>query len=321
RVAKWAVYAVLAFALANVFLAYFVGRARLEQWVFHSPADHPVGFAVVAVVTALMFFDFAYFREQMCIVTCPYGRLQSVLLDKQSLIVGYDAGRGEPRGKRRKLPVVTDGAPAPAQGDCVDCGACVAVCPTGIDIRNGLQMECVGCAQCIDACDPIMTQTGRPTGLIRYTSEDELAGVPRKLLRPRTLIYPALIALVVGLLGYASSHRTDADVWVERITGAPFVALADGHVAAAARISLENRAASPRVYTLTLVDAPDATLRAGTTLTLAPGQRVTLPMFVDVPAASFVDGKRHVTLRVADDAGGARDLVLPLLGPEAGGGA
>ena len=193
RLAKWMIYGALAFAIANVFLAYFVGVARLRAWVFESPFDHPGGFMVVAGVTLLMLFNFGWFREQTCIVACPYGRLQSVLLDPQSLIVGYDARRGEPRGKPIKhLPVADDRGPAVARGDCVDCGACVAVCPTGIDIRDGLQMECIGCAQCADACDTVMTKLRRPGHLIGYTSKAALAGAPTRLLRPRMIAYPSL---------------------------------------------------------------------------------------------------------------------------------
>jgi cytochrome c oxidase accessory protein FixG len=195
RLLKWVIYAVLAFALANVFLAYFVGVARLHLWVLESPSAHPGGFAVVIGVTALMLGNFGWFREQTCIVACPYGRLQSVLLDRQSLIVGYDARRGEPRGKPRKKQLATLPG-GTSLGDCVDCGACVAVCPTGIDIRDGLQMECVGCAQCIDACDTVMDKLHRPRHLIGYTSQDQLAGKPRRLLRPRMIAYPALLAVV-----------------------------------------------------------------------------------------------------------------------------
>jgi len=218
RIAKWMIYAALSFALANVFLAYFVGVDRLSAWVLESPVDHVGGFMVVCGVAALMLFDFAYFREQTCIVACPYGRLQSVLLDRQSLIVGYDASRGEPRGKpKKRLAVVGE------RGDCVDCAACVTVCPTGIDIREGLQMECIGCAQCVDACDGVMDKLGKKRGLIRYTSQDELAGKARRVLRVRTVIYPALLVFAAGLLAFGVATRGSAEVWIERITGPSFV--------------------------------------------------------------------------------------------------
>ena len=207
-----------------------------------------------------MLFDFAYFREQTCIVACPYGRLQSVLLDRQSLIVGYDVNRGEPRGKPKKksLPVLE------SRGDCIDCSACVAVCPTGIDIRDGLQMECIGCAQCIDACDDVMDKVGKPRKLIGYTSQDVLAGKPRRVFRARTVIYPALLVVAASLLAWsASAGRELTKVWVERIQGPSFVELPDGRISSQTRIKIENESAEPRSYALSLLRAPDAQLRAG----------------------------------------------------------
>ncbi len=314
RVLKWAIYAALSFVLANVFLAYFVGVDRLRLWVFESPLQHVGGFTVVAGVAALMFFDFAYFREQACIVACPYGRLQTVLLDRQSLIVGYDARRGEPRGKPKKsLPVVGE------RGDCIDCHACVAVCPTGIDIREGLQMECIGCAQCIDACDDVMDRVGKPRHLIGYTSQDELAGKPRHLLRPRTFIYPVLLAISASLLVWGTSGRESTKVWIERIQGPSFVELPDGKISSQARIKLENESDEPRSYAIDLSKAPDAALRAPQlTWQIRARSSMEIPLFVDVPRDSFVHGKRTVHLRIHDDRGFARILELTLLGPEGG---
>jgi len=315
RILKWIAFAALSFGLANVFLAYFVGTNRLEQWVFGSPLDHPIGFSIVLFVSALMLFDFGWFREQMCIVTCPYGRLQSVLLDRQSLIVGYDEGRGEPRGKAKKvkLPVLESAA---TLGDCVDCSACVSTCPTGIDIRNGLQMECVGCAQCIDACDGVMDKLGRARGLIRYTSQDELAGKSRRLLRVRTIVYPALVTVAAVALAFTVARRTGTEIWIERTQGPAFVELPDGMVSSAARIKLENQTDSERRYHLRIVDSTDASLRSQPTWSIGSRKSLVLPLFIDVPRASFVGGKRTVYLRVHDSAGFERVVTLTLLGPE-----
>jgi cytochrome c oxidase accessory protein FixG len=261
-------------------------------------------------VTALMLFDFGWFREQMCIVACPYGRLQSVLLDRQSLIVGYDARRGEPRTKaKKKLPVVHG-------GDCVDCGACVAVCPTGIDIREGLQMECIGCTQCIDACDGIMDKLGRKRGLIRYTSQDELAGKPRKVLRMRTIVYPALITVALAGLVYSIVSRTGTEVWVERVNGQPFVELPDGRISSQGRLKLENGTDETHRYQLTLAGTPDATLRSQATWEIKPHKSLEIPLFVDVPRSSFHDGKRRIHIRIDDSSGFERIVTVTLLGPE-----
>jgi cytochrome c oxidase accessory protein FixG len=313
RLAKWACYAALAFAVANVFLAYFVGVARLRVWVLESPLDHLAGFAVVVGVAALMLANFGWFREQTCIVACPYGRLQSVLLDRQSLIVGYDARRGEPRGKAgKRLPVV-------ATGDCVDCGACVAVCPTGIDIRDGLQMECIGCAQCVDACDAVMTRLGRRRHLIGYTSQDELAGRPRRVLRPRLVVYPALLAVVTGLLAWSIAGRATAEVWALRNDGASYLTLPDGRIASRVTLKIENETAAPRDYAVALLGAPDAQLRSPLPVwTIKPRHAKVLPLLVEASAAAFTGGERRVQLRVSDDAGFERVVPVTLLGPAGG---
>ena len=315
--AKWTLFSAVAFALSNIFLAYFVGTDRLEQWVFTSPLAHPVGFGVVLFVAALMLFDFGWFREQMCTIACPYGRLQSVLLDRQSLIVGYDAERGEPRTRsRKKLPVIDSGA---RRGDCVDCSACVSVCPTGIDIRQGLQMECIGCAQCIDACDNVMDKLGRARGLIRYTSQDELAGQPRRIWRLRTLIYPALLVLAGGTLAWSVEARQSISVGVERVQGPSFVELPDGKVSSQARIKLENGDDVERRFVLMLVESPGASLRSNATWAVKAHRSIQVPIFVDVPRESFVGGTRRVYLRVHDSAGFERVVTLTLLGPVTGG--
>jgi cytochrome c oxidase accessory protein FixG len=326
RVAKWLIYAALSFALANVFLAYFVGAARLRLWVLESPLDHPVGFSAVMVVSALMLFDFAYFREQTCIVACPYGRLQSALIDRQSLVIGYDRRRGEPRGKpARKLAVLPEaregreGTDPPATGDCIDCGACVVTCPTGIDIRDGIQMECIGCAQCIDACDAVMDKLARPRGLVGYTSQDRLAGKQRRLLRARTVLYPAALAIVGSLLVWSVADRAAATVWVERVDRTPFIELPDGRVAAQARLQIENETAAVRYYTVDLLPIAGGALRIPQERwRVEPQRRATVPLFVELPRAAFVGGVRVVQVRVTGDDGFRHDLAVALLGPSAG---
>ena len=195
--AKYALYLLISAYLAHTFLAYFVGVDALAQWVRRSPLDHPLPFLVMLAVTGLMMFDFAFFREQMCIVACPYGRFQSVMLDRDSLIVSYDPRRGEPRGK------LGDRKSGQPHGDCIDCGGCTDTCPTGIDIREGLQLECIACTQCIDACDGVMAHIGKPKGLIRLSSQAAIEGHPGRdpaahgARRMRVILYPALM-LVLG---------------------------------------------------------------------------------------------------------------------------
>src|SRR5690606_38137355 len=140
------------------------------------PLAHATAFGVVAFLTLVLWFCFGWFREQFCVIMCPYGRLQSALTDDDTINVGYDEKRGEPRGAKGKTT-----------GDCIDCRRCISVCPTGIDIRNGLQLECIGCAACIDACDDIMTKIDRPKGLVRYDSLNGLTGKKRRIIRPRVI--------------------------------------------------------------------------------------------------------------------------------------
>jgi cytochrome c oxidase accessory protein FixG len=320
RLLKYAVFGALSMYLAHTFLAYFVGVDQLAHWVTRSPIDHPIAFLVMAGTTALMLLDFGWFREQVCMVACPYGRFQSVLLDRRSLIVGYDQRRGEPRGKvgRRGLSVVK---PASAAGDCIDCRACVTCCPTGIDIRDGLQMECIHCAQCIDACDSIMDRLDRPRGLIRYSSRDELAGAPRRLLRPRIVLYPLLLVAVWGALGFALAHRAPADVTILRGIGSPFTVLPSGRVSNQIRVKIVNRSADPHHYRIGL--APDRAAAGGLEM-IAPDNPVTVPagkamttsLFVTAPAGAFDDGRRDIRLSIGDDAGWSQVLPYRLLGPE-----
>jgi cytochrome c oxidase accessory protein FixG len=169
-------------------------------------------------ITAFCYVDFAWFREQLCLIVCPYGRLQSALTDEETVVIGYDTKRGEPRGK------ATD----PNAGDCVDCKRCVVVCPTAIDIRDGLQLDCIGCSACVDACDEVMTRLGRPTGLVRYDSQRGFEGKPKRVLRPRLAIYAVLGLFGVIATAVGWSTRTSFEASLLREKGAPYVV--DGDV-------------------------------------------------------------------------------------------
>ena len=315
----------LSLFLAHTFLAYFVGVEELRRWVTRSPFEHPAAFLVMATTTALMFLDFGWFREQVCMVACPYGRLQSVLLDRRSLIVGYDAQRGELRGTygQRKTAGVEpswtragDSPGARAWGDCIDCGACVVTCPTGIDIREGLQMECIHCTQCMDACDAVMDRIGRPRGLIRYTSRDQLQGEPQRTLRPRVVVYPLLVLLVWGALGVALARRAPAEITVLRGLGSPFTLLPSGEVSNQLRVKIVNRGGEERHYRIHL--AEDASVRLvapDTPLPVGGGKSATATVFVIAPRSAFVHGQRGIRLHVEDEAGFGTATPYRLMGP------
>jgi cytochrome c oxidase accessory protein FixG len=307
RFAKNVVFLLVSAVLANIFLAYFVGVKTLIGWTRLSPLEHWTPFLVAAATTALVFFDFAFFREQMCTVACPYARIQSVLLDKSSLIVGYDRLRGEPRGK---------GKPQPGRGDCIDCDACVAACPTGIDIRDGLQLECIACAQCADACDTIMLKVKKPLGLIRYGSQTTLeTQQPTRILRPRVVIYPVLLAALLVALVVFGGSRTPAEVTVLRGIGAPFVV--DGReVTSELRIKVQNRTDESASYRIELVGTPGVRLIAPENpLEVAPGAQRTTAVFAVAPRAEFKAGQREIVVRVSDAHVFQTTVPYRLLGP------
>jgi cytochrome c oxidase accessory protein FixG len=306
KAATHGLFLVVSVLVAHIFLSYFASLPKTVQMVRQSPAAHPEAFAWAAAMTAAFYLNFAWFREQLCVVLCPYGRLQSSLLDEHSLVVGYDTARGEPRGKKG-----TAGA-----GDCVDCKRCVVVCPTGIDIRNGLQMECLACTQCIDACDAIMDRLGRPRGLIRYDSPDGLLGKPRRFVRSRVVLYSVLLVVgaVVALL--ATRRRSDFEVTFLRLAGEPYTIEA-GEVRNSVQIHVVNKRPTSEAYRLEVEPADGMTVVLPmTTVSIASMSDARVPVFLSVPRGRF-RGDFPVRVRVAraSDERDARVVGGTFLGP------
>lgn len=204
----------LAFIIANFFLSYIIGVDALKKIITEPVSQHILGLLSLLLFSGVFYAVYAWFREQACTVVCPYGRLQSVLLDRNSMIVAYDYNRGEPRAKYKK-----QADPSQEVGDCIDCFQCVKVCPTGIDIRNGTQMECVGCTACIDACDHMMDAVGRPRGLVRYASENNIAAGKKLQFTGRMKFYSVLLVVLAGLLSLLLLTRKDVGGNVERAPG------------------------------------------------------------------------------------------------------
>jgi cytochrome c oxidase accessory protein FixG len=236
RITKMAVFYFISFIIANFFLAYIIGMDQVLAMVKEGIAANPVSFISLLVFSAIFFFVYYWFREQVCIVVCPYGRLQGVLLDKKSIVVAYDYVRGEPRGKIKKQK---DGIWD--TGDCVDCAACVRVCPTGIDIRNGTQLECVNCTACIDACNAIMDRVSRPRGLIRYESEENIAHNKKTKFNWRIAAYSFVLLLLTSSLVVMLLTRDDVDARILRTAGQMFQTLPDGRISNLYNIKLVNK--------------------------------------------------------------------------------
>lgn len=212
RGTKHVLFIIVSVFIVHVFLSYFVSIQGLYAMVTDSPIEHWSVFVFMLVASGVLYFNFSWFREQLCLIVCPYGRLQSALTDDDTYVVGYDEIRGEPRGKPGKEGV----------GDCINCNRCVQVCPTGIDIRQGYQMECVGCMNCIDACNEIMDKLDRPRGLVSYSPANVRMRQKHRLLRPRIFVYIALMILGLGVMTASISTYSTATLAIARMPGAPF---------------------------------------------------------------------------------------------------
>ncbi|WP_425075937.1 cytochrome c oxidase accessory protein CcoG [Psychroserpens sp. S379A] len=218
RLLKWSIFLVISFLIANVFLAYLIGSDKLIKYITDGPTEHLGTLFPLIIFTAVFYFVFAWFREQVCIIACPYGRLQGVLLDNKSIVVAYDHKRGEAENGRKKFRKNEDRA-ALGHGDCIDCFQCVNVCPTGIDIRNGTQLECVNCTACIDECDHIMESINLPKGLIRYASEENIEQKKKFEFTPRLKGYTAVLVILIGVLIGMLLLRNDVEARVLRLPG------------------------------------------------------------------------------------------------------
>jgi cytochrome c oxidase accessory protein FixG len=218
---KLIIFLFISFVIANVFLAYLIGSDKLISYITDNPLNHISTLISLLIFTAVFYFVFAWFREQVCVIACPYGRLQGVLLDNKSIVVAYDHKRGEGENGRKKIRKNED-RHALGYGDCIDCFQCVHVCPTGIDIRNGTQLECVNCTACIDECDSIMESVNLPKGLIRYASEDNIEKKTPFKLTARMKGYIAVLTILIGLLTGMLFLRNDVEATVLRLPGQLF---------------------------------------------------------------------------------------------------
>ncbi len=248
---KHVVFYFISFITAITFLSYLIGFDQVKHFLLNDSVGHWGGFAGLFAFAGAFYFIFAFFREQVCTIACPYGRLQSVLVDKKTILVAYDYKRGEPRGPL-KLQTKTN------TGDCVNCNSCVVVCPTGIDIRNGTQMECVNCTACMDACDAVMSKINKPKGLIRYDSEVGISTGKHSIFNTRSIAYSAVLTLLLIFLASLFMFRGNFEVTILRASGSMYQNFGSD--------SLSN------IYTFNLVNKTNGTIDVVFKIESLPGR-------------------------------------------------
>jgi cytochrome c oxidase accessory protein FixG len=310
RITKHALYILTSLLIAHIFLSYFVSLERLYDMMRHSPRAHMISFGVMLFLTAGLYGAFSWFREQFCVIMCPYGRMQSALSDDHTVIIGYDKKRGEPRGK----------AGTPNAGDCVNCTRCVQVCPTGIDIRNGLQLECIGCAACVDACDSIMLKLGRKPGLVRYASMVAFEGGKTRFVRPRIIFYTGLLLLGAAVFAFSASRIEPMRANVLRMQGSPYY-VANGVLRNQFLVRLINKRSESRTFTLALQgDLPAGLAAAGADapVTIAAQGEELKPLMITMPEGNF-KAPFKLSITVTDTKDGKRYSTKPFefAGPDA----
>lgn len=312
KMLKHSISASFAWVLASTFLAYFIGADKLLNMMVQSPLSNPGLFSLTIILMGVLGFQFGWFREQFCTVLCPYARFQSVLMDDNSLVVGYDRVRGEPRGKIKKNESTNS-----EHGDCVDCGLCVRVCPTGIDIRNGLQLECINCTACIDACNSIMEKVGRPLGLIRYDTESRLKGGKIRIVRPRVVIYASVLVVALLVFSYKLSYRELSEIQIVRgALDSSYNTLPNDVISNHLHVHISNKSGELRKYEFISPDPMVALVTPVSPFPVSAESMLTTPLFVNFPKTILDKGKRKIQIEINDDHGFTSHQEITILGPD-----
>ncbi len=313
KVSKQIIFLLLSILIAHVTMAYLVGIEEVKVIVSQSPAEHMAGFIGLAVFTGIFYGVFAYFREQACIAVCPYGRLQGVLLVKDSIVVAYDWLRGEPRGKLKKhQATITE-----KQGDCIDCKLCVHVCPTGIDIRHGTQLECVNCTACMDACDDVMTKINKPKGLIRYSSYNAIKDGAQKLFTPRIAGYSVVLIALISLLTYFISTRGDIETTVLKVPGTLYTKTDDGQITNLYTIEFVNKTFEDISLEVRIESPQEATfMKIGDPVIVVPKEGILKGMImVKLPEEAITSMKTEIELGIYQSAEKVETVKAKFVGP------
>lgn len=306
---KHIIFFSIAFFISNIFLSYIIGMDELKKIVSAPPSQHLAGFISMLVFSGVFYWVFSYFREQVCTLVCPYGRLQGVLLDQDSIVIAYDNIRGEPRGKLKKSE------PKNNLGDCIDCNLCVDVCPTGIDIRNGIQLECVNCTACIDACDAVMDKIDRPRGLIRY---DSLRGIEKKEkfhFTPRMAGYSTVLVLILSVLSYLLITRSDFSINILRTPGLLFQEQPDNKYSNIYDLNIINKTFNPAVIELKLKNVEGELKLLGNDLNLKPQEKQDSKFILILPKSSITKMNTPITISVYSNNKLLKEVQTSFLGP------
>ncbi|MDX1652556.1 MAG: cytochrome c oxidase accessory protein CcoG [Brumimicrobium sp.] len=291
---KHFIFFLISFLIANTFLAYIIGAEELWNIQTSPVQEHLVGFIALVIFTFLFYGVFAFLREQVCTTICPYGRLQGVLLDKNSIVVAYDHKRGEKRAKFKK----NEDRDKLGKGDCIDCRQCVNVCPTGIDIRNGTQLECVNCTACIDACDHIMDNVGLSRGLIRYASEANIEGGKKFRWTTRTISYTVLLALLLVIWGILIGSRTNIDATILKQRGSSYQVLEKGMISNIYEINLINKTKKEYEIDLQLQDSKGEITLVKQPLVLDPEESITERFIIKLPVQELENRQKKLKIEI-----------------------
>jgi cytochrome c oxidase accessory protein FixG len=315
KLLKHGIFFALSFVVGNVLLSYIIGWRELYQIVTDPPARHLTGLGFMTAFSLLFYGIFARFREQACTFICPYGRLQSLLVDDSTILVAYDHKRGEKRAPLRRGQTFA-ARHAAGQGDCVACSRCVTVCPTGIDIRNGVQMECVQCTACIDACDSVMDKVGAPRGLIRYASVNGIERGERLRITPRLAAYCAVLLALGTVLAFMLFTRSDLDTTVLRAPGSLFQQMPDGHFSNLYTVRVVNKTSREMPVELRL-ESPAGSLQvmAGGSITVAPGALSENSILIELEPSAMKSGTTPVVIGVFSGGKKLETIKTAFIGP------
>lgn len=304
RLTKWSVYAVISVVITNFMFMYIVGYEEVFRIITEGPAENPLKFLAMICFTSAFYFVFSWLREQVCTLVCPYGRLQGVLIDKQTINVYYDFKRGENRSKWKK----DEDRKAVGKGDCIDCNQCVVVCPTGIDIRNGQQLECVNCTACIDACDEIMVKVGLPKGLIRYATEAEIENQEKFKFTGRMKATTVILTLLIGFLGFLMYDRGSMEAKFIKPAGSTFF-IKNGKITNTFIYTLLNKSNEKKTLTIKVLNPKNAEINffGNEKIILKGDQILKGNINISFPEKEIRFSKQNMTISVFDEKGNMVD--------------